>query len=171
MPPSNRKTMIASAITFLILETQPILLLALSVFRPPTWRPGVFLTSIVFFGTQGLVLYWVRKPALTIMHLRRETLITRIGLYVILPSCVVLLLVANGLEQLHYPASLAIAAASLILVFWAGPIGVLVRDIGRHRLPFYESHCSKCLYDISTIEADTCPECNAPITRPEEAST
>ncbi|GAB5496594.1 MAG: hypothetical protein Phyf2KO_16740 [Phycisphaerales bacterium] len=39
------------------------------------------------------------------------------------------------------------------------------------RAEYYKQHCRTCLYDITSIEGEACPECNTPITRPAEAAS
>jgi len=151
---------------FIILELHSVAIFAMTAFFFPDWIPNITFFSLAFFGTQALVLLWVLKPALTVRNLRRETLVRRIGLYTLFPLSVILFIVSICSESVLF-----LAAAAYVILWWTAPLAFFTGDLGKHRISYYESHCSKCLYDISTIEADTCPECNTPITRPEEAST
>lgn len=43
---------------------------------------------------------------------------------------------------------------------------LILEALSVHRRAFYDSHCSHCLYNITAVEADTCPECGNTITPP-----
>jgi hypothetical protein len=168
---ANPNLMRNAILKFLILELHTVFILAIPVFHFPAWLPNVTLMSIGFFGTQALVLLWVRKPALTIRHIRREKVIARIGLYAIIPVCVFVFLYSQSLQTAHPNVAPASFAAAYITMWWAAPVAIFIRDLGKYRIPYYESHCTKCLYDLSAVEADTCPECNTPFTHLAEPTT
>lgn len=163
---ANPKLMRNAITTFIILEFHNFAYFAMAAFFFPDWIPNITFFFLAFFGTQAFVLLWVRKPRLTTRSLRREVVVSRIGSYGVFPICAVMYIAA-----FCYEPFLLLAVLACVILLWTAPLAFFTGDLGKHRISFYESHCSKCLYDISTIEADTCPECNAPITRPEEAST
>ncbi len=134
----------------------------------------LYLAFLLYFP-HILALINIRKPQ-PWHHRKHEELVLLYAAYGTIPmaclAIIVLLALSSwsagfsdlGLLPVALTFSILFTVLSVGTSFIAG--GALAR-----RQKFYESHCSKCLYDISTIEADTCPECNAPITRPEEAST
>lgn len=68
----------------------------------------------------------------------------------------------------------ALGSMLSIAVYTGIPIasaGVVSHVLSKYRHDFYMTHCHNCLYDLTSVESSTCPECNTPITHPAEAAS
>jgi len=73
-------------------------------------------------------------------------------------------LIGLGLQTISTPWGLAIILLCVLIFFYALSISLLARGVLVGRRVYYQSHCSRCLYDLSAIESNTCPECGRVIT-------
>jgi len=124
--------------------------------------------------TPTIAILWIRKVS-PWKDEQREIRVCNIVKHHVLPMCAVALLVSIGAGFAGGKASLSAAEPlvilSALLILSSTGTWLMASGIQLQRTYFYEIHCSGCLYDLSAIEADTCPECNTPITREGDLTT
>lgn len=115
--------------------------------------------------------YLVRRPTPLVNSIRREQLLLNLLGYGFLPAWCLVLLLNMALVSMLGEVSKFVLMICMLAAFTVTPPAVLIYFLSRYRIPYYAGRCTRCLYDLSAVEADACPECNMPITRSEDPST
>ena len=105
----------------------------------------------------------LRKPAPAIGLRRREEMVVLIAHTAMLVFGFLFLL-GLGLLTVAAPWMWAAILLCLLVLFYALAISLLARGVLAGRHVFYQTHCTRCLYDVSSVESPTCPECGRAIT-------
>lgn len=127
--------------------------------------------ALVFmaFAIHASVALYIRKPQPVRNSLHREQRVALFAAIAIIISAIGLLCcIALGLIVPSLPA---FAVLFLPLLFFAAATLTIAQSIYLRRKPFYSTRCPHCLYDLTSIEASTCPECGLAIIPPRTAAT
>ena len=156
--------------------TQYIIVIYISIFLlrdEPRWQTVLFVLGVT--GPHFVAIYLIRRPSSWRIRTREQRIVFITG-YIALPTCCLTLLVGLGVEDAVVSVigralnDWAIGIAGLSLFMSLGTLLIAGTLLSNRRL-FYQSHCRSCLYDLTSGESDTCPECNTPITRSAEAAS
>lgn len=106
----------------------------------------------------------------------REVTVLILASYAAIPiGCFVFLILLGATLLTGAPQNAGIVAIALAytITFTILSVGtsLIIGGLKVLRAGFYEQHCKSCLYDLTSVEGDTCPECNTPITRPAEVAS
>lgn len=137
--------------------------------------PDLLIIFIAFYVPHMIILWAARRPRLwgsVPVERRLAKILFHWGM---LGSAAGLLLFAGiaitidleGVMQYVVGAGFFICA---IFVPMSGATKLILEALSVHRQAFYNSHCSHCLYNITAVEANICPECGRPITPPTDAT-
>lgn len=153
------------------------------------WLGGIGTTSAALIGSPGMipntyvlvlvvlimhvaVAVFLRKPQPQRDGLFREQRVALIAAWITV-LCVLGLLVMM-VAGLFVSDALAELALLMPLMFFSAATVTAAHSILLRRTPFYLARCPHCLYDLTSIESSTCPECGhaiTPITPPQTAAT
>lgn len=156
--------------------TQYVIVIYISIFLlrdEPRWQTLLFVLGIT--APHFIALYLIRCPLPWRVRTREQRIVSIMG-YIALPTCCLTLLVGLGVEEAvvsviwRVLTDWAIGIAVLSLFMSLGTL-LIAGTLLSNRRSFYQSHCRSCLYDLTSVEGSTCPECNTPITRPAVAAS
>jgi len=122
-------------------------------------------------AVQVCTLLWVRLPSPEILSRRREEIFVLLTGFVYFPIWSLTVLLSIGLDAPFPNGSQILFVLCMLSAFNVLPLAVFLHILNDYRIPYYAARCTKCLYDLSAVEADSCPECNTPITRLEDPTT
>lgn len=131
-----------------------------------------FRYSFIAAGSAIMILpaLWIRSPAGVWRGMRREEMVEHSARLVLFALGIVAIL-AVGLLSIAKPLSAPAILVAVFIGYFVLGTHTLGALLARARLKFYDSHCPRCLYDLSAAESPTCPECGTPITPPQTAAT
>lgn len=126
---------------------------------------------LIAAGTATMLLpaYWIRSPA-TFHGTPRESVVEHAARLVLFALGLVAL-IALGLLVPAKPLAVPIILIAVFEGYFVLGIHTTGALLARRRAPYYATRCPHCLYDLTSIEASTCPECGRAIIPPQTAAT
>jgi len=131
--------------------------------------------AVLLYLPHFMALLYIRRP-LPWYRYRREDLVLLYAAYATIPLGCILLVALLGFGSMMNitrslnPVAITIGYTIFFTILSIGTALIAGGLLSKRRV-FYASHCKQCLYDLTAVEADTCPECNTPITRSEYLPT
>ncbi len=139
----------------------------------PHWLVPLFAAALYLPHLIALAL--IRRPMPWAETTREVTVLILVSYAAIPIGCFVFLILLGATLFAGAPLNLGILAIALVytIAFTILSIGtsLITGGLKLVRADFYKQHCRFCLYDLTSVESDTCPECNTHITRPAEAAS
>lgn len=136
----------------------------------PHWYTIAFIVAL--FVPHFLALYLVRRPMPWERQTREEATLVLISFAAIPVGCMLFLFllgIAYFMDS-KLDSGFVVLFLAYTIIFTINAIGtsLIVGSLKISRKAYYASHCRRCLYDLSSVEGESCPECNTPIT-PQES--
>lgn len=147
--------------------------LAYVLIAQPLWNKAGFIVAIL--APHFVAMYWIRRPA-PWTHRTREELVFVLTVFFAIPACSLVFLTLLGLSIRTELSAISgatelVMACTLPFMLCSAGTAMIANGLKKKRSMYYDCRCRRCLYDLTSVESDTCPECNTHITRPAEAAS